>query len=394
MKIAFLYTNFPKPSETFLQREARALIEMEKTGDAGVEVEFFSILCGGRVFEGKKIHRMGIADFVWAALIAPLYLVGRVDLWKLLFTPRRTSWENLGENLAGMAAGLVWGRELKKFDWAHAQWGTAPAAAAVVAHRMCGVAFSMGLHAYDLYENGGDGWLEEKTQSARGIISSNIQAHEEVRRRFAGVRAVVLRRGLETVSPERAETPGKIKLISVGRLLAKKGFEQFIEVASELRNCGVKFEARIVGEGPERRRLEGEIERLGVWDCVKIEGWLSEKETLAALAAADFLLFTGKVAPSGDRDGFPNVIAEAFACGAVVLAQNVAGVAEGVIDGQTGVLMTTTHPEAWAREIVRLSGDAVALAVLRRGARQWVQENFDAKKNTARLVEIVREWRG
>ncbi len=107
------------------------------------------------------------------------------------------------------------------------------------------------------------------------------------------------------------------------------------------------FRARIVGDGPLRAKLEKLAGHLGVADRVTFAGQVPSHEVWGHLDWADVLLHTGVVAPSGDRDGLPNVIAEAMAAGVPVVTSPTAGTTEAVKDGVTGVVLPVDRPEAW-----------------------------------------------
>jgi glycosyltransferase involved in cell wall biosynthesis len=148
----------------------------------------------------------------------------------------------------------------------------------------------------------------------------------------------------------------------------------------------VDFAARIVGDGPLRQRLERLAGHLGVADRVTFTGQLPPHEVWGHLDWADVLLHTGVVAPSGDRDGLPNAIAEAMAAGVPVVTSPTAGTTEAVKDGSSGVVLPVDRPEAWVSVLRRMASDDSYCESLRRPARAWVEANFDVKANTDRLL--------
>jgi glycosyltransferase involved in cell wall biosynthesis len=148
----------------------------------------------------------------------------------------------------------------------------------------------------------------------------------------------------------------------------------------------VEFKARIVGDGPLRPRLEGLAGSLGVADLVTFVGQVPPQEVWEHLEWADVLLHTGVVAPSGDRDGLPNVIAEAMAAGVPVVTSPTAGTTEAVADGVTGIVLPVDRPEAWVAALRRLACDDGLCESLRRPARRWIEDNFDVRANTERLL--------
>ena len=98
-------------------------------------------------------------------------------------------------------------------------------------------------------------------------------------------------------------------------------------------------------------------------------------------------MHTGVIAPSGDRDGLPNVIPEAMSCGVLVVTSPTAGTTEAIADGTSGIVADVAVPAQWVAALRRLAEDDVLAEKFRANARRWVEENFDAHKNAARLLQ-------
>jgi hypothetical protein len=115
-----------------------------------------------------------------------------------LFTRRAPSWLNFWENMLGAGFACLYAREFRKNPptLIHAAWGGAPATAAWLLGRLDGHRFSAGAHAYDLYEHGGDWWLEEKLAHALFVhTSTEMGCQELVRRGLAKDKVICIRRG-------------------------------------------------------------------------------------------------------------------------------------------------------------------------------------------------------
>lgn len=391
-RVVYLFTTFPVASETFLQRELRAV------RTHGVEVTAFSLWRGEGSFDGEPVYR-----FDKRRLAA---LVGWLPYWTLR-RPRavlRTVGEifrrwpsrlNLGENLLGLAFALC---EARRFErecphHVHAVWASMPAAAALLLHRLTGLAFSTGAHAYDIWEDGGDGLLGPKLRAAKWVHTSTQAARTRLLERGATPAKVhLIRRGFdEAPAMKPLRTPRRpLRLLSVGRLVEKKGYPEQLGIYRALRESGLAFEARIAGGGDLREALEARRDRLQLQDEVRFLGAVSFAQVQGLYAWADVLVFTGKVAASGDRDGLPNVLGEAFFHGVVVCASPVSGVPEAVQDGQTGRLLRLDDTAGWVAALHGLASDDVLCERLRANARRWAEENFDARANAARLVALHR----
>ncbi len=392
--IALLFTTFPKDSETFLQRDVAALQAK------GLSVKLYSLWGGGGEFRGLPVQ-----DFSKWRLI-PLFLFiipwncirrPRVvrDLFEGVLTRGAPSWLNFWENMLGAGFAGCYYRQLRRDPPAlvHGAWAGAPATAAWLLWRIFGWRYSTGAHAYDIYEHGGDWWLGEKLQHARFIHTSTEMGRRElIERGLPPAKIVCVRRGLDTFpafKPLRLDRR-PLRLLCIARLVPKKGLDHQLRIYAALKAAGLAFEARIIGDGPLRARLEVAASNLGLDPEVTFLGHQPQPEVWTQLAWADVLLHTGVVAASGDRDGLPNVIPEAMAAGVLVVTSPVSATTEAISQERTGLVADVDFPLAWIVALRRLGEDDRLAESLRTAARQWVVENYDAHRNTARLVECFQ----
>jgi colanic acid/amylovoran biosynthesis glycosyltransferase len=388
LRVDYLFTTFPSRTETFLQREVAAMIE------AGLSVRLYSLWGGGGVFHGVAVHRFPKLRLLELIGVIPWIALTRWDVFGILlrglFTRRAPSWLNFWENMLGAGfAGLHY-RRFRKDPPAlvHAAWAGAPATAAWILARLNGHRFTTGAHAYDLYEHGGDWWLLEKLADARVIHTSTEMGARTLRERgIPAERIVMIRRGLGRMPACRGlRRPRRpLRLLCVARLVPKKGLDFQLSVYAALREAGLPFEARIAGDGPLRRSLTTALDAMGLTGNVRLLGHLSQDDLAGQWAWGDVLVHTGVVAPSGDRDGLPNVIPEAMAAGLLVVSTPVAGTVEAVEHGRTGLLAPVGNAAAWVDALRQLSTDDALAETLRAGARAWVEREFDATVNAGRL---------
>lgn len=393
--IALLFTTFPKTSETFLQRDVAALQAQ------GLNLRLYSLWGGGGEFRGLPVQTFNkwrlvpLIVFVipWNCLRRPRIVR---DLFEGVLTRAAPSWLNFWENMLGAGFAGACYREWRRDPPAlvHGAWAGAPATAAWLLWRILGIPYSAGAHAYDIYEHGGDWWLLEKLRHARFIHTSTDAARRElVARGVPPGQVRLVRRGLEVFPPFKPLRPDRrtLRLISVGRLVPKKGFEHQLRIYAALQQAGAAFEARIVGDGPLEAALRARAAALGLGGRVRFLGRLPSAEVWSQLAWADVLLHTGVVAPSGDRDGLPNVIPEAMAAGVLVVTSPVSATTEAIHQERTGLVADVDPPLGWEVALARLAQDDELAERLRLAARRWVEENYDARKNTAELARGFAE---
>ncbi len=388
--IAYLFTTFPKSTETFIQREVSALLS------SGHDLRLYSIWGGGDTFEGRPVRRFPKWQLLTLLFWLPWHSLRRPRaLGELLrgALRRPPSLLNLGENLVSLAFAFVFAGHFRRLRPAHvhAVWGGGPATAAWLLWRLDGHPFSGAGHAYDLYQDGGDGWLREKLAPALFVHTSTEMGAATLRAKdVAPGKIHVIRRGLTTLPPLRPlrRDRAPLRLLCVARLVPKKGLDHQARIYAALRAAGLPFEARIAGEGPLRASLEADLARLGLADHVTLLGHLPQPEVAAQRAWADVLLHTGVVAADGDRDGLPNVIPEAMAAGVVVLTSPAAATTEAIHDRATGRVAPPEDAAAWVRILREFATDDAQCEHLRAGARAWVEREFDAHRNAARLATL------
>ena len=355
---------------------------------------------GGGAFRGIEIetfNKWRLLELFW---LIPYESWRRPDVLRQLLrglaTRRAPSWINFWENMLGAGFACIYARSYRRNPpgLIHAAWSGAPATAAWLLWRLDGHRFTAGAHAYDIFEHGGDWWLLEKLEAAVFVHTSTELARQALVAR--GVRAdkvVCIRSGLDRLPALKPFHSSRVplNLLSIARLVEKKGLDRQLRIYAALSSAGVDFSARIVGDGPLRPRLEKLAGHLGVARRVTFVGHVPPHEVWDHLGWSDVLIYTGVVAPSGDRDGLPNAIAEAMAAGVPVVTSPVAGTTEAVSDGATGIVLPVDRPEAWVEALRRLSSDDAFYESLRLSARRWIEANFDVRTNTERLLGRLEE---
>ena len=388
--IAYLFTTFPKSTETFLQRE---IIAMRAHG---VNVRLYSLWGGLNSFRGLPVTRFNKWRLLTLFWMIPYEGWRRPEVLKQvlhgLFTRRPPSWINFWENMLGAGFACLFAGSFRKNPPAliHAAWGGAPATAAWLLWRLDGHRFSAAAHAYDIYEHGGDWWLNDKLAHAAFIHTSTEMGRAAlVARGIAADKIIPIRRGLDRLPKMKRLRSSRepLHLICVARLVEKKGLDHQLRIYAALRAASVPFQARIVGDGPLLPALEKMAGLLGIAADLTFCGHLPQHEVWEQFAWADVLLHTGVIAPSGDRDGLPNVIPEAMSCGVLVVTSPTAGTTEAITDGVSGIVVPEDAPARWVAALRQLASDDVVAEKFRAAARRWVEENFDAHKNAARLLQ-------
>jgi len=177
-------------------------------------------------------------------------------------------------------------------------------------------------------------------------------------------------------------------LLVVGRLSPPKGFDDAIRALGHLRRRGVTPALIVVGDGPERGRLEALARAEQVDAQVDFRGALTHEGIVPLYARAWLLLAPSKILANGRRDGIPNVVIEAMAVGVPVVGTRATGIDEAVDAGRTGALVEPGDPASLADAIESLLHDPAGLERMGAAARADVRAAFDADVNFERLLQL------
>jgi glycosyltransferase involved in cell wall biosynthesis len=284
----------------------------------------------------------------------------------------------------------------------HAHFAHGTTTVTWLASTITGLPFSFTGHAKDIYSPSLNpaGLLRRKLLAARFAVTCteanvrhlrSIAPEAVVHRVYHGLNADfsrLMQAGESTAAP----VPSGLRLLGVGRLVAKKGFDVVVEACGVLHRRGVPFEA--VSGGPDDAAgpaLRARIEELGLGDRIRLEGQMSQAELFDEYRRASAFCLPCRVLDNGDRDGIPNVLAEAMASGAPVVTTPISGIPEIVRDGVNGLLVAPDDPQAVADAVLRLLGDRALAERISREARRTVRHEFDGARLADDLQGLFRE---
>ena len=186
---------------------------------------------------------------------------------------------------------------------------------------------------------------------------------------------------LDGIKPKLIPLTTNIKIITVGRLVPWKNINGLIEAVSELDDVGLV----IVGDGPERSKLETLTQRLGIRERVYLAGQRSKKETLSLMCACNIFVL------NSSYEGLPHVILEAMALGLPVVATDVGGVSEVISDGENGFLINFSKSSAeLVLQIKTLIKEKDIRVILARNGRLHALKSFSVSRMIQETEEILK----
>jgi glycosyltransferase involved in cell wall biosynthesis len=404
MRIVYLLRSYPRLSQTFITNEIAALERM------GVPVELFSMTRADETVRAdcesvrarpryldralRRPRRTILGDHARFALRRPLryaraasYVIRRRDLDAGYTTGSRFEAFTQAVYLARMLVAEGAGRLHLHSHFAHD-----PTLIAFLAGRLTGAPYSFTAHARDLYETPVR-TLADRANGATAVVTCCGANAAYIRRVVpaAGGKVRVIHHGVDATlfHPGGAGSPLSPPLVlSAGRLVPKKGFPDLLRACALL---GPDARVRILGDGPMRTEIAQLVADLGMEERVQLGGVFTQAELARELRRAAVFALTPVVTAGGDRDGIPNVLLEAMAAGTAVVATDVGGIAEVVVDGRTGVLCPAGDVERIASGLASLLADPRRRARLGRAARAAVVERFDAQIGARRIADVLYE---
>lgn len=188
--------------------------------------------------------------------------------------------------------------------------------------------------------------------------------------------------------PRCPEPDGVLRLVTVGRLVEKKGIAYVLNAVRRALDGGIAVSYEIVGDGPLRVPLEALRDRLGLSDRVRFLGWAAPDQVREAFGRADALVAASVRAGDGDEEGIPNVLKEAMASGLPVVATRHGGIPELVEDGLSGFLVPERDTEALAQRLRDLVARSHRWGEMAAAGRARVERDFDIERLNDRLVAL------
>jgi glycosyltransferase involved in cell wall biosynthesis len=427
VQIGYILKGYPRTSETFITNEIRLLEKM------GVGLSIFSV----KKLEGQKNHAM-VKDIKapvtylpqadplsearfsrWLIDNVPKFSASHALIFKrkplayikvfleclvmsiqyrngLFELPREVFFKEFLQ--AGFIANAV--MESGQIQHLHAHFCHGSTTIAMFASRMTGIPFSFTAHAKDIYlkELNPGKLLQKKMRRAEFAVTCT-GANEEYLKQLAPKGAVIhkIYHGLDTklfsYSEQKAtdkQDEGLPVLLSVGRLVEKKGFDYLVKACAILKARGRQFQCQIVGGGDAdvTEKLVRLIKDLSVEDTVNLYGAVTQEELRDIFKKATVFALPCLVVDNGDRDGIPNVLVEAMSMRVPVISTDISGIPELIDNNINGLLVPEKNAEAMADAIERLLMNPALRQQLGEAGRARVCKDFDSQITTLDLKAL------
>jgi len=294
---------------------------------------------------------------------------------------------------AGYLADVLFGEPVTHL---HAHFASSPALVALFTSRLTDVPYTLTAHAKDIYVSHPDD-LRAKLREARAVVTCTEYNRRHLLRRYSGECGGKLYRvyhGLDLsqfpLAASHAPEPDGAVILSVARLVEKKGLDDLIAAVEILRRRGRRLRLEIIGTGPLRGTLEAQAKHLGLEDRVRLLGPQPHEAVRRAYGRASVFALPCRVAADGDRDGIPNVLLEAVASGVPVVSTHVSGIPELIESEHGGLLVEPNNPGMLADALDRILQSPELRARLTRAARAKLEAHFSLDQCSAGLLALFQ----
>ncbi len=391
--VAFILKGYPRLSETFIAQEIEALERR------GLDIRIVSLR------HPTDRARHPVHGRIKAAVnYLPEYLYrepGRVwRAWRLVrrwpgYRDARRLWladlwrDRSPNRIRRFGQALVLAAELgNEVKHLHAHFLHTPASVARYTAHLSGLPWSCSAHAKDIWTT--PGWEKrEKLAEVAWLSTCSQAAHDHL------ANLAPLENAKDTVAlvyhgidlgyfPPPAE-PGSrrdgrdrgdpVRIISVGRAVAKKGYDDLLAALAQLPPT-LHWRLDHIGGGNLARALERQARQAGIDGRITWHGAQPQEAVLAAYGAADIFVLASRVAKDGDRDGLPNVLMEAQSQALPCIATRVSAIPELISHGDTGILVEARDRAALRDALAELIADPDRRQVLGRAGQARVGAAF------------------
>jgi glycosyltransferase involved in cell wall biosynthesis len=400
-RLVVVVSQFPEPNETFIVREIGELARR------GFDVTVLSLKPPpATVHDPEARALLPLTVYPPAGVAAVL-----ADAWRTVRREPRAAFRALARAARDVAAALptpalaakqaavlplvlaYGGRLPAGAARLHAHFASVPTAAVRVLAALRGQSYSFTAHAWDIYVGENARQLPARIAEADLVVTCTAYNRDVLTRRAPtpgdAAKVHLCHHGLDFSLYEPGRARATDLIVGGASLVEKKGLADLVAACGRLAARDVPFRCVVIGEGPERPRLEALVGRLGLAERVRFVGRVPHRELVRHLRDAAVLAHPSIVDRRGSMDGIPNTILEAMAVETPVVATRLSGIPEVVLPGETGLLVEPGDVEGLAAALERLLREPQLGRRLGTAGRVLVLERFDIGRNVERLSDLL-----
>jgi len=411
-RLAYYLWQYPKLSETFIQREVTALrkskLHLEVIADMVDPEELLDETSHSHTRYTSylfpiQIHKLFKYISYFSIRKPTLLLNCLFHIINIRYQHHKSWLEDIRIFFKSVyLAGVL---RSKKINHAHCPWSDVNAFILLIASRLAGITYSVQVRAHDIHRKTSAYALEEKFGNAEMIFANCRYNAEHVKRilpQEQNHKVKLVYEGLDldqfSVRPTLNDIEKNgLNLLIVARIIEQKGIDNLLQACKRMRDMGIRFRCKIIGgtEFPLYRDYFDMIldlhRTLDLKDHVFFLGPQPFTKVLEEPEKTDIFVLPSTISDDGSRDITPNSLLEAMAMKVPVITTQVTGIQEIVDNGINGVFVPERDDRTLANEIVDLMYDIDRRKRLGENARKKIEVQFDIHKNIQKYVEHFEE---
>lgn len=397
MKLAYLVSEYPAISHTFIYREIQDLRKM------GIEVFPVSVNPAAHLDQMSPEEQSEAAQTltlktmgIWRGLACLFQVAAQSPFGFLAMCLHALSWWVKGPKSPLKAMGYL-AQAILVIPWLkqhginhiHEHFGNPTAMVAMLIKTYGAAKYSLTIHGPDIFYQVDSSLLKEKLSRAEFVRSISDYCKSQVQRilehdRWSSVHTV--RCGVDPdlyggqTSRPKAKTA--FTILCVGRLVPAKGQHVLIESLAEVRDKGHDVRLRVVGTGPDQQSLMALVQRLGLEESVTFLGVKGQKEVKQEYEQADLFVL------SSFAEGVPIVLMEAMSYRIPVISTRITGIPELIEHGEAGLLVPPANASELAKAIIQLAENIDLRTEFGRKGRETIQRHYNLGQNNSELKQL------
>ncbi|NJD67313.1 MAG: hypothetical protein C3F12_05810 [Candidatus Methylomirabilota bacterium] len=408
VRVGILIPVLPDISHTFVYREILAMIEQGadcdvialEEGDYGVLHPEAQELLKRAIMVPRLSRTAAVLRYLFFLVRSPRRMAELIHLYrphshgdKLLFL-RFEQFHNVFHPVQSF--GLIGLLKRRGITCIHAYGSTYPATRAMVAASLLHLPFSISTFV-DFEHESDFRMLYEKIEGAAFVVATTGYCASRLISMTSGAFRDRIRRIVLGIDPEygrdrvqRVDQASPL-IMAVGRLVEKKGFDYLLRSLVLLKERGLFPHCMLIGDGPERGKLQALAEEYDLWDCVTFAGALTNDKVLEYFGPEHILVAPSVYAGDGERDGIPTVLVEALICETAVVSTRISGIPELIEDQRNGLLVPARDGEAIADAIQKLLENPGLRKEYGLRGRKKVRAGFNVYKSSGQLWSLIEQ---
>jgi len=405
-KIALILKGYPRLSETFIAQEIRALelrgfnitlVSLRHPTDTSIH-PIHQQIAADIIYLPEYLHLEPFRVLKAVSQVVRRFSVAKVlgQFWKdLKRDTSRGRVRRFGQSLV-LAAEMPEGIEQMYAHFLHT-----PASVTRYAALLNHLPWSCSAHAKDIWTT--DHWdLSEKLQELQWLATCTGANHKFLQSLAADPEKVhLVYHGLDfqrfdkkardsRASVDGSDPSNPIKIVSVGRAVPKKGYDDLLQALANLPG-DMHWRFTHIGGGAILKELQQQAEKLGIEEYIEWCGALPQTEVLQAYRESDLFVLASKIVADGDRDGMPNVLMEAQSQALCCVATDISGIPELIDNGENGVLVESNNALQLCSALRELMVNGEKREQLGLTGQVQLRRRFDVKIGVDQLQKLFTQ---